>query len=210
MRNLRKGGLSYRQIEKLVNVSKDSIRRWCVDVKLTGEQIRRLNLARKNGQILASKKGSEMNHKKSLERKEKLICRGRKEIKKLTNKEKFLVGVALYMAEGTKVGSSVEFTNSDPKVIIFMVDWLEKYIFIKRQSLKFSLWLHKGLSEERAIWYWSDLLRVSGGQFGKTYFAEVRKTRKSNFHEFGIIKIRYHNSNSLNLIKGWICGVFSG
>jgi hypothetical protein len=205
---LRLRGLSYRQIQKLTGVSKGSISSWCVGIKLTDKQRKKLYLAKINGQKKAAMKGGQINHEKSLKKKEEMIKKGYRQIKKMTINERFLVGVALYMAEGTKVGSSVEFTNSDPKAIVFMADWLEKYCEINRNKLKFSLWLHQGLDESSAIRYWCNLLNVEKSQFGKTYFAEVRGTRKSNFHESGIIKIRYYNVDCLNRIKGWIEGVF--
>ena len=50
---------------------------------------------------------------------------GEKDVGKLSDRDKFLAGVALYFAEGDKtVGGNVAFSNTDARLIIFMMCWL--------------------------------------------------------------------------------------
>lgn len=208
----RKKGLSYNEIQKHISVSKDTISRWCRNIELSQEQKDRLfrnkNLGLKTGGLL----GAEVNKNKRIILENKIINDSVSQIGNLSDKEKFLVGVALYSGEGTKSGSSVEFTNSDPKLVQFFLDWLVEYCFVDKSNIKFALWLHQGLDEDKAKKYWSNLLSIPDGNFNKTYFAKVKtdskKVRKIN-HPFGIIKVRYHNVNKLRQISGWIKGIFS-
>jgi len=137
---------------------------------------------------------------------------GKKEVGKLSVREQFLIGIALYFAEGSKTGNSVEFTNSDPTAVVFMVNWLKQFCHLNDSEIKCSLWLHDNLSDIKAKKYWSKLTNIPLTQFGKTYIAKNKvnspKIRK-NLHQYGIIKLRVYNAKKLRLIKGWIEGIFS-
>ena len=130
----------------------------------------------------------------------------------MSQRDRFVAGIALYQGEGSKTNNSVEFTNSSPETIKFMTNWLCDFCQINLKDLKFSLWLHNNLDESEAISFWCNLLEIKSSQFGKTYFAKNKidspKIRK-NIHQFGIIKIRFYNSAKLRLILGWIKGVLS-
>lgn len=209
--SLRKQGFSYREIYQKVGVSKDTISRWCRDVLLTQDQINKLILNKENGLRKGSVIGALANKKKRIKSEIIFINKGIKDIGKLTKRDRFLVGVALYFAEGSKTNSSIEFTNSDPESIIFMVKWLYEFLNIKPRDLHFALWLHDNLNENIAKNYWSKLLNISTTQFNKTYFAKnkiLSKKIRKNIHSYGIIKIRYYNIQKFRLIKGWIKGIF--
>lgn len=209
---LRKLGFSYREIVKKVPVSKDTISRWCRDVKLTPIQIEKLIENKKNGLRMGSIIGAKANKTKRMNQEQCLLEEGSKQVGALSRRDKFLIGISLYMAEGSKTGSGVEFTNSDPNAIRFMVMWFQEFCQVSVEKLKCSLWLHDNLSENAAKNYWSSLLYISQNQFGKTYFAKNKinspKVRK-NIHQYGIIKIRFYDTFKLRLIKGWITGILT-
>lgn len=211
-KELRRRGYSYNQIKIETGLSKDTISRCCRDVKLTQKQILALESNRKKGQILGSIKGAKVNQQKRVFLEKMLLDEGIKQVGLLSNRDKFMLGIAFYQGEGSKTNHAVEFTNSDPDSVKFMVKWLEIFCKIKRKDLKCSLWLHDNLDESVAKKYWAKLLKVSESQFGKTYFAKNKidspKIRK-NIHLFGIIKIRYYDSSKLRLILGWIKGVLT-
>lgn len=210
--SLRKKGYSYGKIKLITGLSKDTISRCCRDIKLTNLQIKQLDLNRKNGQTLASLKGSKTNQLKRINSEKILLDEGVAQIGKMSIRDKFIAGIMLYQAEGSKTNNAVEFTNSDPSTIKFMVNWFEKYCQIGKDKLKCSLWLHDNLDESMAINYWTRYLNLSQSQFNKTYVSvnkiNSRKIRK-NIHQFGIIKLRYYDTYKLRLVLGWIKGVLS-
>lgn len=212
-KSLRKKGYSYNQIKAVTGLSKDTISRSCRDIILTPSQIKLLDLSRRRGQTLASIKGAKSNQLKRIQNEKALLEEGVNQVGALTVRDKFIAGITFYQGEGSKTSHAVEFTNTDPETIKFMVDWFEQFCEIKREDLKCSLWLHDNLDEDVAKEYWSKLLKINYLQFGKTYFAKNKpnslKIRK-NIHQYGIIKIRYYSSTKLRLILGWIKGVLSG
>lgn len=213
IQKLRQEGHSYREIEKLTHTSKSTIGNYCQNINLSENQIQKLLENKKNGLTKATLLGSEANRKKRIIQETTLLKKGIKQIGKMSQRDRFIAGVALYQGEGSKTNNAVEFTNSNPETIKFMVDWFGEFCMINKSKLKLNLWLHDNLSESNAIKFWCHFLEVESSQFGKTYFAKNKinsqKIRK-NIHQFGIIKIRFYNSAKLRLILGWIKGVLSG
>jgi hypothetical protein len=211
-KSFRKKGYSYGHIKLITGLSKDTISRCCRDIKLTNIQIKQLDLNRKNGQTLASLKGAKTNQLKRINSEITLLEEGIQQVGRISKRDRFITGISLYQAEGSKTNQAVEFTNSDPQTVKFMVFWLEEFCQINRKELKCSLWLHDNLSETNAINYWTNYLKFSKSQFGKTYFAKNKinspKIRK-NIHQYGIIKIRFYDAFKLRLILGWIKGVLT-
>lgn len=206
---LRKRGLSYNQIKKEVNVSKDTLSRWCRDVILTPEQMEKL-LKRKlkgaeRGRIIGAKK----LQKKRQEETRFLLKSGRKEIGKLSDRDRFLAGVAFYAAEGGKT-RSIQFANSDPLMIRFMMEWFREFCQVPESKFRGAIWIHENLDPDRAKTYWSRLTKIPEKQFHKTYIArdkkDSRKIRK-NKHEFGVFSIRFSDAKIHRKIMGWISGV---
>jgi hypothetical protein len=211
-KSLRKKGYSYRHIQKITKLSKDTISRCCRDIVLTDLQIMRLDLNCRQGQTLASLRGSKSNQLKRQNSEQALLEEGIKQVGSISPRDRFIFGISLYLGEGSKTNNAVEFTNSDPATILFMVKWFEEFCGIKRENLHASLWLHNNLNENTAKKYWTKLLKIKNLQFNKTYFAVNKvnspKIRK-NIHQYGIIKIRYYDAYKLRLILGWIKGVLT-
>lgn len=210
IQKLRKSGHSYRDIEKLTKTSKSTISNYCQSIKLTKNQIEKLTKNKNEGLIKASLLGAESNKNKRISQEKQLLKEGMNQVGKLSKRDRFIAGIALYQGEGSKTNNAVEFTNSNPETIKFFVKWLCEFCEVKQDKLKFSLWLHDNLSESKAIDFWCNFLEIKSSQFGKTYLAKNKvdslKIRK-NIHQFGIIKIRFYNSAKLRLILGWIKGV---
>ena len=172
IQKLRQEGHSYRDIEKLTHTSKSTIGNYCKNIKLSENQIQKLLNNKNNGLIKATLLGSEANREKRIIQETLLLKKGIKQIGKMSQRDKFIAGVALYQGEGSKTNNAVEFTNSNPETIKFMVNWFSEFCHIKRSKLKLSLWLHDDLSELNAINFWCQFLEVKPTQFGKTYFAK--------------------------------------
>jgi intein-encoded DNA endonuclease-like protein len=152
-RKLRKQGLSYKEIIEKVKVSKDTISRWCRDIKLTDKQLLRLYEKKKS----AGLRGCIIGAKKQQEKRElltkQLFQQGIEEIGKLSKRERFIIGVALYAGEGTKTDRRCEFANSDPRLIKFMSNWFKEFCGFSLIKFRGAIWLHEGLNEKIKLNY---------------------------------------------------------
>jgi len=210
--SLRKKGFSYNQITQQTKISKSTISYWCKDLKLTADQYKKIQERKKIAQIKATKASAQIRKRRKYIREKTIINRESKVIGRLSKRDKFIAGISLYMADGTKKGNCVDFTNSDPRIINFMVGWFKEFLLVDNEDIKASLWLHKQLSESRAITYWSKLTKIPRKNFGKTYFAENKihsNKKRTIVHDYGVIKIRVYSIKKLIQIKGWISGVLA-
>jgi hypothetical protein len=208
---LRKKGFSYNEINNQLHVSKSTLSNWCKDIALTKEQAFRLF----NNKLKGSAKGRIIGAKRQQEEKIKkinnLLIQGKKEVGKLNKKSRFMVGIALYVAEGTKSEKSPGFANSDPKIIKFMRSWFKEFCKIPDEKFRGAIWIHDNLNVKNAEKYWSNLTKIPLNQFHKTYISENKinsKKIRKNLHEFGVFSIRFSDVQVIRRINGWISGVF--
>jgi hypothetical protein len=206
---LRKKGYSYSEILKQVRVSKDTMSRWCRDVKLTKSQNLRLYKKKYSGGLRGCIIGAKKKQKEREKLTKKLMKEGKKEIGGLSKRDKFIAGVAMYFAEGDKTDGDIGFSNSDPRAIKFMVNWLWKVCKIPPTKLKASLYLHDNLNETKAKKFWSTLTGIPLEQFTKSYIVKNNPYRLRKVkHIYGVLKIRMGNVVLHRKMMGWISGVF--
>jgi hypothetical protein len=210
---LRHKGLSYREMLQTISVSKSTISVWCKNIQLTEKQKLRLLNKKQFGQRRGSLVAAENKRNARIERTKKIRDLAKKDIGRIINRDKFMVGIALYAAEGNKSDGKAGFSNSDPKLIKFMTDWFISFAKVPMKKLRGAIWLHEGLSKKKSKKFWSNLINLPPNQFHKTYIAKVkinsRKVRK-NIHQYGVFQIRFSDSAIHRRIMGWISAVFDG
>jgi transcriptional regulator with XRE-family HTH domain len=206
---LRKQGLSVKEIEKKLKVSRSSVSLWVRDIRLTQKQIEKLYLNKKTGQLKGSIVAA-MNKIKTRETITKtLIEEGEKEIRKISQRDKFIAGVMLYFAEGEKSGEHINFSNSNSQAIKFMIDWFQEFCKIPEEKIRCSLYLHDNLNESKAKKYWSTLTKIPLSQFRKSYIVRNNPNRlRKTKNIYGVLRIGTSNVNLHRKIMGWISGVF--
>ena len=207
---LRENGLSYNEIQKKIRVSKSTLSLWCRDVAIIPFQALRLlkNQAkgRNKGRIISAKK----QQLARIARTKFLLNKGRKEVGKLSKRDRFIAGVALYAGDGMKGDRHVGFSNSNAEIIQFMMKWLREFCKVPDSKFKGCIWIHDNLDSKKAERFWSKTTRIPLNQFHKTYIAKnkrnSRKIRKK-IHENGVFAIRVCDVSLQRWIKGWMVGV---
>lgn len=210
--SLRKKGLSIKVIANKLHVSTSTASRWCKNVQLTLDQIRRLQQNYRNP--FYGKRGKYLNYvkKKTVNKIKKLKEKGIKEIGRLTFREYFITGVALYWSEGFKKDRRLGFANSDPSMIKFFLTWLIKVCGVTKEDIRLRVGLnisHKHRINEVEK-HWSNLTEVQLSQFQKPFFQKfIWKKEFPNPEEyFGVLRIRANKQLSLfRKIHGWIEGL---
>jgi transcriptional regulator with XRE-family HTH domain len=208
---LRKQGLSYKEILQQVSVSKDTISRWCKDIKLTNKQKLRLMNNKKFGQRKGSLVAAENKREERIAKTKKLIEKGKIDVGKLSHRDRFIAGIALYAAEGDKTDRRVGFANSDPNLIKFMMAWFTEFAHTPLPRMHGGLYLHENLDETMAKKFWSRLTKIPINQFHKVYIVKNKKGNifKKNIHKYGVFSIRMSDSPIHRQIMGWIYALFN-
>ena len=140
-RHYRKKGLSFKEIQSKVQISKSSISLWCGDIKLTNNQILRLKNKKPKRCKISSYVLNRRQEIKNIE------FQARKEIQQLTLEQFKLIGIALYWGEGDKK-HYVGITNSDPELIKFMMAWFRIICKIPKKKFRASIYYHFGQNEK--------------------------------------------------------------
>ena len=173
---LRKKGLSYGEIKKRLLVSKSTLSLWLKDVQLTEEQKKKFYT--KN--IINLSKGPQSQKERRIREINEIINTSKKEISNRLSLESYkLFGTALYWAEGSKTGK-FEITNSDPYLILFMVNWFDKVFDVKPNNLKAWLNIYPQQDDKEIKKFWSELTGIPLDDFGKSFIKPANKNYRKN------------------------------
>lgn len=211
-KQLRKGGLSYNAISEKLSLPKSTVRLWCKDVELTKSQLLQLIKNSKDPFYGRRKDHVEKQIKTKNQTVKRLFDKGFKEIKQLSKNELFLVGIALYWAEGFKKDSQVGFANSDHRMINLFMKWLKKCCLIDKEDLLPRVTINSAHAYriDKIEEYWSIKTNIPLTQFRKPFYQNVKwkKEYKNQDDYYGVLRIRVRKSlNLLRKIHGWIAGM---
>jgi len=212
--NLRKQGLSYSEILKQIPVAKSTLSLWLQSVGLSKEQKQRLTEKKLASALRGSKRKKEIRIALTDEVKGK----AEKEIGNLTERELWLIGIALYWGEGSKEkenrpGSPVKFSNSDPDMIRIFLKWLLEIVKVPKEKVYPEIYIHENHKNriDTVIDYWASNTSFSKSEFNHIYFKKNKiNTKRKNIGDsyYGLLRICVKTSSTLNrTIVGWIQGI---
>ena len=212
---LRKQGLSYQEILDQIPVAKSSLSLWLKSVKLVESQKQRLS----EKKLASARRGAQRMKDIRIALTQQIKDKARQEVGKLSKRELWLIGVALYWAEGSKEkehrpGSGTVFSNSDPYMISVYLMWLLDSINLPEEKIYFVIYLHENnkyrLEEVKEYWY--KVTRFPRENFKHVYFKKHKiNTKRRNIGNsyFGLLKVIVTESSILNrTIQGWVEGVY--
>ncbi|SER41679.1 hypothetical protein SAMN04487983_101617 [Streptomyces sp. yr375] len=208
-RELRLQGLTYDQIQVELGCSKSSISLWVRDLpkperRDSAEQAR-----------LAGRKRWEHELAVRDEARQQTKAAAAEQIGKMSDRDLFMAGVALYWAEGGKDKpyarrESVQFVNSDPGVIRVYMAWLD-LLGVDRERLRYRVMIHMTADVEGANRYWADLVGVNVSLFQRTTIKKhnpktVRKNVGENYRGCLVIGV-LQGAELYRRIEGWWSGI---
>lgn len=208
---LRKQGISIKLIAKELMVSPGSVSVWCRDVKLTQHQIDQLEHDARDPNYGRRLENSIKQHEVALKKTEQLINEGIKEVGEMSKRDLFMVGIALYWAEGFKKDSQVGLGSSDPKMILMFVRWLKECFGYTLSDLLVRVTVNEAHRHriDMITNYWSEMLGLPASEFRKPFYQHVKWQKVYNNPEeyFGVLRVRVRKSKdflrkALGMIEG--------
>lgn len=209
-RLLRKEGKSYNEIIQLLGLSKSTVSDWCKDVRLSKKQLAKLYTNKTTGALKGSIIAAQRKIAKRIQSTKAIYEKGARDIGALSKRDKFIAGIAYYSAEGTKTDKGCAFSNSDPSVIKFMVNWFIEFGRLPQDKLHGAIWIHDNQHEQVAINYWSNLTGISKNNFYKSYIVKNKKDSKKirkKLHNYGVFCLYISDVVLQRKIMGWIGGI---
>jgi hypothetical protein len=207
---LRDSGYSYNMIKEELGVSISTMSYWFSDRPFTPNDITKDRI--KTG---VAKLGI-ARHNNRVEDTISTILTAQKEIGKLSNRDLWLLGLGLYIGEGSKSIESTRIVNSDPDVIQVSIRWFKEVCGLEDSNIILSLNIYPDIDEHEAISYWSNITGLPITNFRKTQI-DTRKNKTSRLRRklpYGTLQIRIksngnpeHGVKLFRRIKGWTKGV---
>lgn len=202
VQSMRRQGNSINDIALKTKAPKSTVSYWCRDIALSPLQIERL--AKKSR--LASRIGAlhAAEHKRALRLRavEEEMRNGRDDVGRLSKRDLFVLGAALYWGEGYKKGNEeCGLTNSDPDIIRAFIHWLEEIYDIPRSRLIARVSVNR-LHEKRLRLierHWSRVTGIPLSQFSRpsVIMSTSRKVYANPGRHVGTIRIKVRRATAL-------------
>lgn len=210
--NLRKTGLSYSQIQEIVHVSKSTLSVWCRDIKLNKFQKENLEDIRKKSARVGSHIAAKNKIAKRIEKSKQIHDLAIQELGELSKRERLIAGIALYLGDGYKTDKRFGFSNADPRIVKFMMNWLLEFANIEKSKIHGRIWLHDNLDEKVAKSFWRKLLDIKESNFIKSYVVKNKpnsnKIRK-NIHNYGVFSLIVNSKDLQEKMIAFMTGILS-
>jgi hypothetical protein len=214
-RELRAEGLNYNQITARLGVSKSSVSLWVRDLPIPpglGPQEVRERAAEGSRQYWARER-TVRAARRADER-----AAAAAEIGRLSDREVIIAGAIAYWCEGSKSkpyarGDRVIFTNSDPRLILFFLRFLDA-AGIARSDLTFCMQIHETADVAAAQRFWIEVTGGKDEQFLRpTLKRHNPKTTRKNVGDgyHGCLRVEVRRGTRLyGRIEGWANAAMTG
>jgi transcriptional regulator with XRE-family HTH domain len=183
---LRAQGLSYSLIGDILGIPKSTLSHWLKDVSYApNEQVLR-RIEKGRSVVVEARKRNKLTN----------IARAKdqalKELGEVTDRDVLMLGIGLYIGEGSKSIESVRITNSDPKVIKLAMKWFRNSCGLSDSNFSLILFLYPDTDEKCAKHHWSQITQLPISTFRKTQIDRRIGKKKVNHGKlpFGTLQIR--------------------
>jgi len=160
--NFRKRGYSYGMISKELELAKSTLSNWLQKVPYTPnkEVLKRIGEARMR--MAATKRKQVVDDIRAMK---KLAER---DLGRLSKRDLFLLGIGLYLGDGSKTYENIRVRNSNPEIIKIAAKWFREICGFKDENFKACVHLYPDTDIQKTMTYWSGIIGVPKSQFMKT------------------------------------------
>ena len=204
---LRKAGFSYRYIKKEVDVSLGTLSEWLSKIPYTPniETIERIGKARV-ASMLSKYRMKEESIRSAHEQ-------AKSDIGNISKRDIFMLGIGIYIGEGSKTHNIIRLVNSDPRIIRFSINWFKQVCGFQNDNFRIRLHLYPDSDVQKCLSFWSKELNMALPLFQKTQI-DIRgdkKVKKIGKLPFGTAHLsirgkgkKEHGVFLSRRINGWI------
>lgn len=125
----------------------------------------------------------------------------------LDDYEKFLIGLGLglFWGEGTQKSSvGVRLGNTNPFIILYFREFLERICGVPRVKIKYSLQLFGDVNRQKAICFWCDILSVKSTELKVSMVVLRGKGTYKEKNQFGVMQIACYNKKLKGVIDTFL------
>lgn len=193
-RKMRSKGESVRDIAKKLGIAKSTASLWVRDIILSVEQLELLRNKMIKGSELGRQKSAFLQKEARIRKEKKYTRMGQFEFSNLSKREIKIAGLCLYWGEGSKKTRELSWCNSDPKINVFMINWLKSCYGIASDRFKANVDINIIHQNRELIVkkYWSNITGIPLNMFTNTIFKRTKSQKVyENFNDhYGTLRIR--------------------
>ena len=169
---LRSKGYSYNLIHQKLGISKSTLSDWFKELPYTPNSavLKRI----KFGPI----KSAEKSHNQKVQNVIATREIGAKEIGQLSKRDLWMLGLGLYIGEGTKSYEITRIINSNPEVIKLAISWFINTCSLDIKNITIALHIYPDNDESDCIEFWQKQTGLPRANFRKTQI-DLRKDKKA-------------------------------
>lgn len=208
----RESGWSYNVIAQRLHVSKSTLSHWLREIPYSPNAtiIKRV----KEGPL----KSAILRNQKKLATIASIKKKAASEIDVISKRDLFMLGLGLYIGEGTKLYENIRLINSDPDIIKLGVMWFNKICGVPRENFSMSIHIYPDIDEKKAQQFWSKITGIPLAQFAKVYIdrRENKSAQKKRKLPYGTAHLSIKSKNNPDLgvalhrkIMGWIETIYA-
>ena len=203
---LRLQGWSYNIISSRLRVSKGTLSGWLKRAPYKPNQTV-LNRIKAGPRI-----SGERRHGKKLAETLEIHAKAQQDVGELTSRDLMMVGIGLYIGEGTKQNEQTRFANSDPQVVQIIMQWFRNVCQVPNEHFRVTVHAHPDTHLQKAITFWSKITQLPKSQFLATQVDQRTSKRiKKGRLPYGTAHIAINASGKKEFgrvlhrkITGWI------
>jgi len=170
---LRKEGNSYSLISSKISVAKSTLSDWLKDVPFIPNELVIHNRIENINNIIrikrADKAASYMN----------ALEYGKKQVGALTQRDIFMLGLGIYLGEGSKTSDQVRIVNSDPRIIKLAMTWFKKSFGLNDHNFRLRLHIYPDNDDHKAMNFWGNALGIKREYIQRSYI-DIRTNKKKS------------------------------
>ena len=204
---LRHRGWSYNIIAHRLGVGKSTLSHWLRNIPYQPNQsvIKRIRLGPARAAV--------NKQRRKLAAINSLMVEGQRDIGTLSKRDLLLLGIGLYMGEGTRLYEDVRIVNSDPQVIRIAMEWLRRSCGVPERNFAAVVHAYPDNSPEASVKYWSGITGISRRQFDKVQVDRRldKSRRKHRRLPYGTVHVKVYSRGDHRFgvtlhrrIMGWI------
>lgn len=209
---LRDSGYSYNMINIKLGVAKSTLSNWFKDRPFTPNQevLKRIQYGpMASGQRAHNRRVQEIQVMKKI---------GIQQVGILTKRDLWLLGLGLYIGEGSKSHESICIVNSDPSVVKLAVKWLKEICGLEDKNITVTIHLYPDNNIWECFKFWSRVTGLEVDNFRKVQIDTRIKKLKINSRKlpYGTAHVKIiSKGNPWRGVKlhrrlvGWIDGALS-
>ena len=207
---LRNEGYSYKLISEKLKVGKGTLSAWLKDIPFKPNK---KVLARiKNGPL----KSGLLKHQKRVKEIKEITKKAKKELGEISERDLWMLGLGLYLGEGSKLYEMVRVINSDPHIVRMAIKWFKSVCKLKNENITIAIHLYPDNNVKKSLKYWSEKTGLPLRQFRKTQIDKRlnKSENKKRKLPFGTAHITINSNGNPDFgvklhrrIMGWISGL---